>query len=356
MKICFFSDAKSIHTRRWVQYFSEKGHEVHLLSFTKGSVNGAVMHYIGPEPPLDRRILFSFGAQHLKKVLQIKKILRKIKPDIVHGHYIVNHAFYAALSSFHPLVVSAWGSDILVSAKKVFLSKLIVKYTLKKADIITASSRYLSEETSRYAKNKRINILPFGVDTEMFSPKQRNQKKNMVVGVVKYLKPIYGIDVFISALPIIVKFYPDLRVIISGDGPQKPYLKKIVNMNNLSGIVEFVGEVPHDKVPEYIGKMDIFVMPSLSESFGVSALEAESMEIPVVATNVGGIPEVVVNEVTGLLVKPNNHWALANAIIKLLSNNDLRTKMGKNGRKLVIEKYNWQENMEKIEKIYKSLI
>ena len=109
-------------------------------------------------------------------------------------------------------------------------------------------------------------------------------------------------------------------------------------------------------LPEYIGKMDIFVMPSLSESFGVSALEAESMEIPVVATNVGGIPEVVVNEVTGLLVKPNNHWALANAIIKLLSNNDLRTKMGKNGRKLVIEKYNWQENMEKIEKIYKSLI
>lgn len=355
MRICFFSNAESIHTKRWVQYFSEKGHDVHLLSFTNHSINGAVTHYIGPEPPLDRRILFSFGAQHLKKILQIKKILRKIKPDIVHGHYIINHAFYAALSGFHPLVVSAWGSDVLLSAKKSFLLKPIIKYTLKKADIITASSGYLSEETSRYAKNKKINIVPFGVDTEMFPPKQGEHQKNMVVGVIKHLKSIYGIDVFISALPLIVKYYPDLKVIICGGGPQKPYLKKIVKMNNLSRVVEFVGDVPHDKVPEYIGKMDVFVMPSLSESFGVSALEAESMEIPVIATNTGGIPETVINGVTGLLVESNDPESLANAIIKLLSNRNLRTEMGKNGRKLVIEKYRWQENMKKVEKIYKSL-
>jgi L-malate glycosyltransferase len=126
----------------------------------------------------------------------------------------------------------------------------------------------------------------------------------------------------------------------------------------VSRIVDFVGRIPHDEVPAFLASLDVFCMPSRweSETFGVAAVEAEAMEIPVVATNVGGIPEAVKDKSTGLLVHPDDPKALGSAIAKLLNDPEKRAAMGAAGREFVAANFDWQENAGRMEQVYKSLL
>jgi glycosyltransferase involved in cell wall biosynthesis len=225
----------------------------------------------------------------------------------------------------------------------------------RKADAITATSNNLGNIIKEYAPRKEIHVIPFGIDTELFSPLPKKTGQPFTIGMTKSLKPIYGIDYLIKALPQLIAKIPDLRVLLIGEGEQKQHLKELAKELSVENIVHFEGSVPHKSIPRYLSMMDIFVMPSLSESFGVSALEAQAMKVPVVATNIGGIPEVVKDGISGLLVKPKDSKELASAIIKLLGNDALRKYMGENGRKFVIEKYEWERNAEEMEELYESL-
>lgn len=124
---------------------------------------------------------------------------------------------------------------------------------------------------------------------------------------------------------------------------------------SISKKVEFLGWVTHSQIPKFLSKLDIFVMPSIgtSETFGVSACEASAMELPVIASKVGGLPEVVKHNETGLLVAPKDTKAIANAIITLIKSPKMRRRMGKKGRALVKRYYNWQENVKEMENLYK---
>lgn len=112
--------------------------------------------------------------------------------------------------------------------------------------------------------------------------------------------------------------------------------------------------IHHNKIPEYLSSIDIFAMPSVfrSETFGVSAIEAQAMGIPVVASRVGGVPEAVIDGITGLLVKPGDPMALAEALERLILDPELRKKMGIKGREFVESKYNWSNNLEQMIKVY----
>jgi glycosyltransferase involved in cell wall biosynthesis len=123
-------------------------------------------------------------------------------------------------------------------------------------------------------------------------------------------------------------------------------------------IVDFVGRIPHEEVPAFMASLDIFCMPSRweSETFGVAAVEAEAMKVPVVATTVGGVPEAVRDGVTGILVPPNDPLALADAICSLLGNPDKRAKMGEAGREFVRKNYDWMENAGRMKRIYEKLL
>ncbi len=157
MKICYFADAQSIYTQRWVKHFIDKGHEVHLISFKKAEIKNVKFHYIGPLISLP---YFSILFLLFLKFRTIRKLIKEINPDIVHGHYLIEHGFLAASSGFKPLVVSVWGSDILVSPKNSFISKFILKYTIKKADLVLGESKKIEEEILKYCAPKRLMIIP----------------------------------------------------------------------------------------------------------------------------------------------------------------------------------------------------
>jgi len=116
MKICYLANADSIHTQRWVKYFADRGHEVHLI------------------------------INLLIEIIQIRKLIKKIKPDIIHAHYVADYGFHAALTNFHPFILSVWGSDVLVAPRRSYFIKMMVKYALNKSDIIHIGTNEIRED------------------------------------------------------------------------------------------------------------------------------------------------------------------------------------------------------------------
>jgi len=179
------------------------------------------------------------------------------------------------------------------------------------------------------------------------------------VGTVKALEPPYGVDILIRSFAIVAKKYHGfkrLRLVIAGDGALRKELEREARALGIDSQVSFLGAIPYLKVPDLLATFSIFCALSLSESFGVAVLEASACQVPVVVTNVGGLPEVVQDKVTGLIVAPRDIEAAAGAISLLIDNPDLRRSFGSAGRKFVMENYEWSENAKRMEEVYKSVL
>lgn len=350
MRICYLGNANSVHVQRWASHFAGKRHEVHILSAREPSIE------------LKRVQVHRVGATRLKPLsdlaalIQSRRLLKSLRPDLVHAYYLTDYGFLGALANCHPLLISVLGSDILREPEASRLKRLAVRYFLKKADAFTCTSRYLYSATLKYApRAARSETIAFGIDTGLFQPTVKRAGSVKVLGTLKHLSRICGVEYLLRALPDILKRQMDVKVLIAGGGEQKEY-RALAKTLGIEGVVEFLGDIPHSAVPDYLGKLDIFVQPSLSESFGVAILEAQAMEIPVVASNVGGIPEVVENGETGLLVEARDSGALAEAILRLLGDEALCHRMGAKGRAFVEESYTWAANADRMEALYLELL
>ena len=349
MRICYLGDSRSIHIRRWASSIAARGHNVHVISTSPSPIEGVKVHKIG----IGRLKPLS----DLLSVIECKKILGIVKPDLVHAHFVTDYGFLAALADYHPLVISPWGSDILIQAKNSLFWRKAVKFVLGRADAITCTSNYLYDAAKEYFPDcVEAVIIPFGVDSEVFKPQAaRKHRTGKKIGTLKVLNSLCGNEYLIRAVPHILKTCPDLRVFIAGPGDQKPY-RVLAEKLGIAGHIEFVGAITQQQAPDYLGSLDIFVMPSLSESFGVAALEAEAMSVPVVATRIGGIPEVVRDGETGILLKQRDAEDLASAVLKILCEEGLRNRMGAKGRQFVQERYDWNNNLDQMESLYRELI
>jgi glycosyltransferase involved in cell wall biosynthesis len=174
--------------------------------------------------------------------------------------------------------------------------------------------------------------------------------------VVKALRKTSGIKHLIHAVSLIQRDNANVYLLIVGDGPLLKRLRQQAKKQLLHGSYCFVGAVNHNKVRLQLRQMDIFALPSLAESFGVSALEASACELPVVTTWAGGLPEVVKHDVTGYMVAPGCPYELATYLRFLIEDADKRRNMGKAGRAWVKERYEWSENMKALVALIKSKV
>jgi len=351
MKICFLADAGSIHVQKWARYFSAEGNEVHIISFRKVQIRGVQVHYINSHGTISISPVASFISKigYLFWIGKVRRLIKKIRPDILHAHWATSYGLIGALSEFHPLIVSTWGNDIILSPHKYWIMKKFVEYSLRKADLVTATSDMLAGATAKYIYDKKlVHTIPFGVDTDLFTPsKDKHPEGEICIGIVKALEDSYGIEYLIRAFKIVAfkivvdKGY-DLNLLIVGDGSLRKNLEKLTKTLNLSNSVKFIGGVDNYKVVQYLQKMDIFVIPSIRESFGVAAVEASACSIPVIASNIGGLPEVVIDGSTGFLVPPRDENAIADRMIRLIDDSELRVQMGSEGREYVKSNYDLQ--------------
>jgi len=348
MRICYLAPANSVHTRKWVGYFSRKGHDVHLVSFHPGEAEGCKVYHFRSS----RKFCY------LLYVPLIKALVRKIKPQIIHAHYVSSYGLVGACLGFRPFLISAWGSDVVDFPRRSWLHRWLVRYSLRQADMITATSRMLSGTLSGLApQNGKVFVVPFGVDSDRFSPgEDRIRNKSVTIGIVKTLSQKYGVEYLIRAFALVRRKHEKVKLVIVGDGPLRADFENLCSELGCSQDIRFVGGVPNEEVPEYLRAMDIFVVPSVmeSETFGVAAVEAQSCGLPVVASKVGGLPEVVLDGKTGLIVPPKDSASLAEAIGLLIEKPELRERLGNQGRRFVLKNYQWIDNAARMERLYEA--
>lgn len=351
MRVVYLADAPYIHTRRWVEYFAAAGWDTHVISFRPAEIAGATVHYVDGFERIGR-------ARYLVHAARVRRVVRELRPDILHAMHLTSYGFLAALCDIHPLLTSVWGTDILEAPAWTPLHKRLTRFALKRADHVTATGLALASATLRYMpEREQVTVVPYGVDLERFSATNHQPRdQQTVIGTVSRLSMEKGLDVLLKASALVISDHPDIKVVIAGDGPERAKLGRLTRDLDIEANVTFLGEIPHEGVPSALATFDVFAMPSRAEGFGVAAIEAAAMGIPVVGSDVHGIPDVVDHNETGLLVPPGDEQALGRAIARLADDVRLRKTMGDNALALVTERYDWRENTAQMERIYNDMV
>lgn len=366
-KILLLADAYSNHTYKWAVALSEQGYTICIFSLSRQDVhlydnvkNVKVVYNTISKNLFQKPSSNILKLQYLTALFRLKKTIKQFQPDIVHAHYASSYGLLGVLSRFQPLIISVWGSDVYEFPLKSAFHKKLLRFNLKHADHIFATSVALAVETKKYT-NKPIEITPFGIDTKVFKPfevKSLFDKDEIVIGTIKSLETVYGIDYLIKAFNILRLKHPELplRLLIVGSGSKEGQLKALANDLNLGSGVVFTGRIKFEDLPDYHNMITIFAALSLSESFGVAVLEASACSKPVVVSEAGGLPEIVENNVTGLIVPPANESEAAEAFEKLILNKKLQFELGMNGRNKVRANFNWDDNVKKMTELYQKVI
>lgn len=354
MKVCFLAPASNYHTKKWCKWFNDNGHIVHVVSFIEDEIENVTVHYIDTGASAN-----SGDAQKIRylfKAKAVKRIVNDINPDIVNVHYATSYGTVAALAGLKGYVLSVWGMDVYDFPKKSFLHKAMLKFSLNRATHLFSTSKAMAEETRKYT-NKNIEVTPFGVDMNLFNPALRKRNDSeFIVGTVKALTPKYGIDILIKAVAKICKERPDIpiRLRIAGKGEKEQEYKQLAIDEGINCITEWLGFISQPECAREWANMDVAIVPSTveSESFGVSAVEAEACGTPVIITDIPGLMEATSPGKSSYVVSRSNVDELANAIILFYENVEMRLSVGKEGRNFVEKLYDIDFCFGKIEKLF----
>jgi len=350
-----------------------RGHEINVFTTSINS-KASIERY---ENIVIYRYPTNFKIKNASISFGMFKNAPRFKIDILHAH-LTNSVNEFIIPRYKkkkniPLVVTYHGDpekDMGGFIYKVSVS-FYVRYLLDKilslADIIISPSEHYINE-SRYLKKYRdkIEVIPNGINIEDFNvplSKEECREKlglpldgNVILFVGK-LSPYKGLNFLLEAMPKILKKVPKVKLVFIGEGEIKKKLETLSKKLNIEKSVEFTGFVENNLKAMYYRAADVFVLPSTmrTESFGIVNLEAMACGIPIVASRIGGIPSIVKNGENGLLVPPKDVEALADAIIYLLENENLRQKMGERGKKRV-KSYSWDRIAEMTEKVYEKVV
>ena len=276
-------------------------------------------------------------------------------PDIVNAHYATGYGALARLARVKPLVLSFWGSDIFEYPYLSTLNRRLLLKNILYADAVASTSEAMAKKIKEVYPEyqKVVHVTPFGIDTDLFRPIDREPNERPIIGIVKYLKPIYDIPLLIDAFSIVwhqAQIKP--RLFIYGGGPLQNELEERCRELGIQEDVKFFGTIPNTEIAKAINSMDVFVNCSKAESFGVALLEAMACKVPVIATDTEGYREVVEDGVTGVILKDRKPETMAEAIQDLLKNEEKRRMFGENGRKRVVELYDWNKDVIIMENLY----
>lgn len=363
MKICFLAPANNYHTKKWCKWFSEHGHEVHVVSFINDSIDGATVHFIDTGASAD-----ASDSQKIKYLLRakaVKRIVTQINPDVVNAHYATSYGTVAALSGLKDYVLSVWGSDVYDFPQKSILHRLMLQYSLHKAGHLFSTSKAMAEEASKYTR-KSFDITPFGVDCKLFSLDKARGKvsdevdtkngRDYVVGIVKLLSDKYGIATLLKAVAIVKNERPEIpiKLRIAGKGPQENEYKVLAKNLGISDIITWLGFISQEDAASEWANMDCAIIPSESESesFGVSAVEAEACGTAVIISDIPGLMEATRPGETSMVVKRGREDLLADAIAKLYQDREKREQLGLEGRKFVENTYEINKCFNNIYELY----
>jgi glycosyltransferase involved in cell wall biosynthesis len=301
--------------------------------------------------------LIGFLPASLKAVLDVRRAIRSAGIDLLHPHDNLSKLIGGVASATAGIPAVAHCHDLLGAG---FVDRMLLLAQRLLMDRIIAVSGSVQERLIRGGTNpRRIRTIENGIDTARFKPGTSTLSRaelsipesHRVVGVIGMFDPVKGHLYLLKAIrQLRDRGVTDLSCLIVGEGRLEAELREYVNAAGIERNVLFLGY--RRDIPNLLSFMDVVVMPSLRESFGIVALEAMAMKVPVIASRIGGLEEVVEHEKTGLLVPPGDAEALAEAIRGLAANPEMRRVMGEAGRKRVTERFSIESTIRRTEELY----
>jgi len=312
--------------------------------------------------------LFQVPLLIISELLSVAHWVQSHQIDVVHAHWTFPQGLAAVVNKKllkTPCVVTLHGSD--VHGLKNPLFKFLNRMVARQADVCTANSAATRNAVANMDSQINIPIIPMGVDPYLFKKNHSETQKirgsvhatGKLILYVGRLIRIKGVDQLISAMPAVIQKHPEAKLVIVGNGPERDNLLALSKKLQLENNTIFKTEMSQNRLVEWYSAADLFVLPSRKnpsgekEGQGVVLLEAMACGLPVVGSNVGGIPSIINHEKTGILAKPGNPEDLSEKICILLEETDLREQIIKNARQMVLQRFTWESTADKFIKIYK---
>ena len=352
---------------------AKRGHEIDVFTTSidsKDSIekhgNMTVYRYGTNFRVLTSNISFGMFRKPAKHVVDIAHTHFDIPPGPLAGLRYAKRKNVPLVVTYHGDWVEGYGGFIR-RAGVFFHNKYLVDKVLSYADVIISPSEYYINESRFLGKYRdKIVVIPNGINSGDFDigySKGECRKRlglpldKKILLFFGYLAPYKGPDVLVNAMSKIIKHVPDTELVFAGKGVMREELERLSKNLGTENNVRFAGFVDNDLKGSYYKAADIFCLPSMmsTECYPLTILEAMACGVPIVASKIGGIPDAVKAGENGLLVQARDSELLADAIIYLLENEDVRERMGKSGRERVKD-YSWERIAEETEKVYEKML
>ncbi len=294
-------------------------------------------------------------------LLYLLWLVRAFRPDVVNLHYIAGNAAFClsarTLLNFK-LLVSIHGTDIKSYPHRSVLMRWVTKRALEVADRVLSNSAALLRDAERISASVvgKSVVVGNGVDMAEFvsSPQSEYAQQRYVLCAARLVFN-KGIDVLIEAFEMVHQMSGDLTLLIAGDVIERRKCAALVEELGLGGVLELLGRVEPAQIPSLLAGCDLFVLPSRQESFGIAILEAMASRKAVIATRVGGVPELVRHMENGLLVDAESPQKLARAMVLLIQDNELRDSLAEAGHETVKSRFTWEKVVDKYLDVYRQV-
>ena len=352
---------------------ARRGHQVHVIStetpFRLGEYQeGLSFHQVmTPTYPLFREPQYLLSLAN-----KIVQVAREFRLDVVHAHYAVPHAAAAFMAqqviaatgrrAAPRVITTLHGTDITLVGNDPSYSE-IVAFSIERSDGVTAVSESLRAATaSELGVTRDIRVIPNFLDCDVYRRAEAPTLRRRLTGEeahtrlvthISNFRPVKRIEAVIDVFDRIRQHVP-ARLLLVGDGPELTTAYRMGKQRNISGLIHTVGA--QEEVIPLLSVSDLFLLPSAQESFGLAALEAMACEVPVIASNVGGLPEVIESGVSGILYPPDAHDAMADSAIALLTNPDQHRQMAQAARHRVLTRFCAQDVVPKYEEYYEAVL
>ncbi len=293
----------------------------------------------------------------------LRRVLRKVRPDVIHAGTIQTGAFLTALTGFHPLVSMSWGSDLLVDSESSALLRQITRFTLARTDMLLGDCLAVQEKAAEFGfPRERVALFPWGVDLQHFMPaavESDNLRARLgwqnafVLFSNRAWEPIYGVDVIVRGFIQAARQRDDLRLLLLGSGSLAAPLRQMILDAGLMERVHFGGQVNHASLPRLYRSADLYLSGSHSDGSSVSLLEAMACGRPVLVSDIPGNREWVQAGEQGWFFPDGDAAALAEGILRAAAAPEQLPEMGRKARQLAEQRADWYKNVAALPEIYR---
>jgi L-malate glycosyltransferase len=360
MRILYFSKNYTPHDYRFLSSLSQTEHQVFFLQLeaTRRQTEDR------PVPENIQQIPWAGGKHEFRwrdvphLTFNLRGVIRKIKPDLIHAGPIQNCAFLAALSGFRPILTMSWGYDLVMDAGKSAWMRWVTRYTLKHSTFFTSDADVSRGKAVAFGMDsKKTVIFPWGTDIEHFTPKnvqtfKHSNAQTFTIFCSRTWEAIYGVDVLAKAFVKVANVDPDVNLILLGGGSQGQKIRQILMNGDVLDRVHFGGHVGQKDLPRWYHMADLYISPAHVDGSSVTLMEALASGLPCLVSDIAGNREWIQEGVNGWLFRDGDANDLAKKILYAIKNRVLLSGISGAARQTAEQKADWKKNFGKLLETY----